>query len=166
MEAMKVSYIHLLSDRDHLLNLAGIYLDALKKEEVDRLSHELEDTWNFLVCIQLALQDSERHVDELCLEVSSVRELARIAGTHFSFTVRSHVDDFSEMTEFTGESQDLSITNDSYSEVTPFYSVLGIEYRSLTNHHNHVSSQLRVGKRDISIACEHFNATRQLLEVY
>ena len=52
MEAMKVSYTHLLSDRDHLLNLAGIYSDALKKkeEEVDRLSHELEDTRNSLVC--------------------------------------------------------------------------------------------------------------------
>ena len=59
---MKVSYTHLLSDRDHLLNLAGIYSDALKKkeEEVDRLSHELEDTRNSLVCTQLALQDSER----------------------------------------------------------------------------------------------------------
>ena len=33
MEAMKVSYTHLLSDRDHLLNLAGIYSDALKNEE-------------------------------------------------------------------------------------------------------------------------------------
>ena len=132
---MKVSYIHLFSDRDHLLNLAGIYLDALKKkeEEIDQFSHELEDTRNSLVCTQLALQDSEGHVDERCLEVSPVRELARIAGTQFPFTVRSHVDDFSEMTEFTGESQDLSITNDSYSEVTPLDSVPGIEYRSSTS---------------------------------
>ena len=51
----------------------GIYLDALKtkEEEVDRFSHELEDTQNSLVCTQLALQDSKRHVDELCLELSS-----------------------------------------------------------------------------------------------
>ena len=57
MEAMKVSYTHLLSDRDHLLNLVGIYLDALKKkeEEVEWLSHELEDIQNSLVCAQLAL---------------------------------------------------------------------------------------------------------------
>ena len=92
---MKVSYTHLLSDRDHLLNLARIYLDALKKkeEEVDQLSHELEDTRNSLVCTQLALQDSERHVNELCLEVSSVQGLAHMAVTQLSFTVRSNVDD-------------------------------------------------------------------------
>ena len=54
---MKVSYTHLFSNRDHLLNLARNYSDALKKkeEEVDRLSHELEDTQNSLVCTQLAL---------------------------------------------------------------------------------------------------------------
>ena len=78
MEEMKVSYIHLLSDRDHLFNLVGIYLDALKrKEEEDgQLSHGLEDTQNSLVCTQLALQDSKRHVDELCLKMSLVWEFS------------------------------------------------------------------------------------------
>ncbi len=52
MEAMKVSFLYLFLDRNHLFNLAGIYLDALKRkeEEVDRLSHELDDTRNSLVC--------------------------------------------------------------------------------------------------------------------
>ena len=92
---MKVSFLYLLSDCDHLFNLVGIYLDALKRkeEEVDWLSHELEDTRNSLVCTQLALQDSERHVDELCLELSSGQELMHMAGTRLSFIVRSHVDD-------------------------------------------------------------------------
>ena len=36
---------------------------------------------------------AERHVDELHLEVSSVQELAHVAGTQFSFTVRSHIPD-------------------------------------------------------------------------
>ena len=61
---------------------------------------------------------------------------------------------------------DGSITDDSYSEVTPLDSVLGVKYRSSTSQHNHVSSQLRVSERDIAIACEHFDASRQLLAVY
>ena len=43
--------------------------------------------------MKLALQDSERHVDEHCLELSSGQELVRMEKTQLSFTVRSHVDD-------------------------------------------------------------------------
>ena len=58
---MKSSYLHLLSDHNHLLNLVGIYSDALmrKEEEVDMLSQRLMVTKDCLVSTQLALQDSE-----------------------------------------------------------------------------------------------------------
>ena len=63
---MKLSYLHLLSDCDHLLSLARDYIDALrrKEEEFDRLSHKLEDTRASLVNNPLALQDLERHAGE------------------------------------------------------------------------------------------------------
>ena len=54
---MKSSYLQLLLDHDHLLNLVGIYSDALmrKEEEVDILSQELMVTNDCLVSTQLAL---------------------------------------------------------------------------------------------------------------
>ena len=69
MGMMKLSYLHLLSDHNHLLSLVRDYTDALrtKEEEVDRLSCELEDTRASLVNTPLALQDLERHGGEFIL---------------------------------------------------------------------------------------------------
>ena len=62
---------------------------------------------------------------------------------------------------------DDSITDDSYSEVTPLGNVPGEEdCRRQSSQRHHVSSQLRVSERDIAIACEHFDVARQLLAVY
>lgn len=71
---MKSNYLH-LSDCDHLLNLVEIYSDALrrKEDEVDKLSHELKVSSDSLTSTQIALQESEIHVDELCLELSLAR---------------------------------------------------------------------------------------------
>lgn len=62
---MKYNYIHLLSDRDHLLMLVEIYHDVLegKGEEVDRLIHELETTQESLKSTQMALQESVLQVE-------------------------------------------------------------------------------------------------------
>lgn len=60
---------------------------------------------------------TERHVDELCLEVTSVQELAHMAGTQLSFTVRSHVvDDSCESTPFI-HIQDLGTVSNMYVEL-------------------------------------------------
>lgn len=57
---MKSDYLHLL-DRDHLLNLAKIYLDALrgKEEEVDHLTSELMNTRGSLESTQVALREAK-----------------------------------------------------------------------------------------------------------
>ncbi|KAH9322813.1 hypothetical protein KI387_017452, partial [Taxus chinensis] len=97
MGTMKTNYLHLLSDRDHLLNLAEVYSDALrrKEEEVDKLSQELEVTRDSLVSTQLALQDSESHVDELFLELSLARDSLCISETQSSMAAKAHVEDSS-----------------------------------------------------------------------
>jgi hypothetical protein len=71
---MKSNYLHLLSDRDHLLMLGEMYHDALKgkEEEVDRLTQELEITQDSLKSSQKALQESEMQVEHLCVELSWV----------------------------------------------------------------------------------------------
>ena len=83
MGTMKLSYLHLLLDCDHLLSLAGDYLNALrrKEEEVDRLSRELEDTRASVVNTPLALQDLERHGDEHGMELSLVSSCIHIQDT-------------------------------------------------------------------------------------
>jgi len=55
---MKSNYLHLLSDRDHLLMLVEIYHDALEgnEQEVDKRTHELETTQESLKNTQMALQ--------------------------------------------------------------------------------------------------------------
>ena len=72
MGMMKLSYLHLLSDHDHLLILVGDYIDTLrrKEEEVDWLSRELEETQASLVNTPLALQDLEKHGGEHDIELS------------------------------------------------------------------------------------------------
>ncbi|KAH9329864.1 hypothetical protein KI387_001972, partial [Taxus chinensis] len=97
MGTMKTNYLHLHSNRDHLLNLAEVYSDALrrKEEEVDKLSQELEVTRDSLVSTQLALQDSESHVDELCLELSLARDSLCISETQSSMAAKAHVEDSS-----------------------------------------------------------------------
>ena len=91
MGMMKFSYLHLLSDHDHLLSLARDYIDALrrKEEEVDTLSCELEDTQASLVNTPLALQDSERHGDEHGVELSLVSSCT--FDTQLSTTSGSYV---------------------------------------------------------------------------
>jgi len=68
------NYLHLLSNRDHLLILGDMYQDALKEkeEEVDRLIQELEITQDSLKSVQKALQESEMRVEQLCVELSWV----------------------------------------------------------------------------------------------
>lgn len=58
---MKSNYLHLLLDRDHLLMLDEIYFHALKgkEEEVDKLTHELKVTEDYLKSTQMALQESK-----------------------------------------------------------------------------------------------------------
>lgn len=66
METMKSNYLNLLSDRDHLLDLAVICLDALRrKEEVDNLTSELVNTKNSLETTEVALQEAENQIKEL-----------------------------------------------------------------------------------------------------
>jgi hypothetical protein len=62
---MKNNYLHLLSDRDHLLTLDEMYYGALKgkEEEVDKLTHELEITQDSLKSTQKALQESAMQVE-------------------------------------------------------------------------------------------------------
>jgi chromosome segregation ATPase len=71
---MKSNYLHLLSDRDHLLMLGEMYHDVLKgkEEEVDRFNQELENTHDSLKRTQKALQESEMQVEQLCVEFSLV----------------------------------------------------------------------------------------------
>ena len=61
MVVMKSNYLHLLSDRDHLLMFGEMYHDVLKgkEEEVDRLTQELKITEDSLKNTQKSLQESE-----------------------------------------------------------------------------------------------------------
>ncbi|GLJ07341.1 hypothetical protein SUGI_0064810 [Cryptomeria japonica] len=61
MGTMKMNYLHLLSDRDHLLNLVEVYSNALRrKEEIDEL------------CLQLSMTHSSSHKAEKTIASSSV----------------------------------------------------------------------------------------------
>jgi hypothetical protein len=57
---MKTNYLHLLSDRDHLLTLDEMYYGALKgkEEKVYKLTHDLEISEDSLKSTQMALQES------------------------------------------------------------------------------------------------------------
>ena len=63
---MKSNYLH-ISDRHHLLILDYMYHDALKEEEkeVDRITHELDITQNYLNRTQMALQESKMQVAQI-----------------------------------------------------------------------------------------------------
>lgn len=69
---MKSNFLLLLSDRDHLLQLNEIYFNALrrKEDEVDKLTYELKVAMDSVKNTQMALQESENQVDELCLKLS------------------------------------------------------------------------------------------------
>ena len=155
MGTMKLSYLHLLSDRDHLLSLAGDYTDALrrKEEEVDRLSRELEDTQASLVNTPLALQDLEKHGGEHGVELSLVSSCT--SNTQLSAIGGSYV-----VVDNVVSSSCIHIQD------TPLDSASEEDCRRQPSQHHHVSSQLRVSERDIAIACQHFNVARQLLAVY
>ncbi|GLJ44367.1 hypothetical protein SUGI_0929800 [Cryptomeria japonica] len=60
--AMKANYLHLLSDRDHLLNLVEIYSDALRRKE-----EEIDD-----LCLQLSMVHSSLHKAEKTITGPSV----------------------------------------------------------------------------------------------
>ncbi|GLJ15315.1 hypothetical protein SUGI_0251110 [Cryptomeria japonica] len=62
MGTIKASYLHVLSDRDHLLNLVEIYSDALKKKE-----EEIEE-----LCLQLSMAHSSLHKAEETITGPSV----------------------------------------------------------------------------------------------
>lgn len=70
-KVVKTNFLHLLSDRDHLLQLNEIYFDALrrKEDEADKLTYKLKATMDSLKSTQMALQELENQVDELCLEL-------------------------------------------------------------------------------------------------
>jgi hypothetical protein len=91
---MKSNYLHLLSDRDHLLMLDEIYFDALKgkEEEVDKLTHGLKVTKDSLKSTQMALQESEIQVDELCVELSLAHSSSSTAETQSSMAAITHED--------------------------------------------------------------------------
>lgn len=58
---MKSNYLHLLSDRDHLLMHTKIYHDEQvgKEEEVNRLNYELEISQGSSKSAHMALQESK-----------------------------------------------------------------------------------------------------------
>ena len=58
---MKESYMNMLSDRNHLLEMTNIYHHALRKEEdeVESIGSELEATYGSLESTQRALQESK-----------------------------------------------------------------------------------------------------------
>jgi hypothetical protein len=72
VEVMKSNYLHLLSNRDHILILGEMYHDALKgkEKEVYRLTQELEITHDSLKSSQKALQESEMQVEYIFMELS------------------------------------------------------------------------------------------------
>ena len=59
MKTMKSNYLHLLSDRDHLLNLTKIYSEVLRKKEekVDTLSCDLTNTKDILEAFLVAFHE-------------------------------------------------------------------------------------------------------------
>lgn len=69
---MKQNYLQLLADRDFLLEWDRICYVALqgKEEKVDKLTHELEVTSDFLQGAQLALQESQFQIEKLTEELS------------------------------------------------------------------------------------------------
>ena len=74
--------------------------------------------------------------------VDSIEDLVSSAG---SFDTKVYVDASVTLYDDTSSAVDLqnldgSITDDSYSKVTPLDSVPGVEYRSSTSQNNHVSS--------------------------
>jgi len=89
---MKSNYVHLISDRDHLLNLDEIYFDVLrgKEDEVDKLTFELKVTMDFLKSTQMALQESENQVDDLCLELTLAHSSSSIAEIQSSMAATSN----------------------------------------------------------------------------
>lgn len=111
---MKNNYLQLLSNRDHLLMLEGIYYDALKRkeEEDDELTHELEVTMNSLRSTQIALQESETRIDEFTVELILVQSssptttiqvpMAAIDDEHTSMDCGNvHIEDVETSISFT-----------------------------------------------------------------
>jgi hypothetical protein len=91
---MKSNYLHLLSDRDHLLMLDEIYFDVLKgkQEEVDKLTHGHKITKDSLKSTQMALQESEIQVDELYVELTLAHSSSSIAEIRSSLAAITHED--------------------------------------------------------------------------
>jgi hypothetical protein len=91
---MKSNYLHLLLDRDHLFMLDEIYFDVLKgeEEEVDKLTQGLKITKDSLKSSQMALQELEIQVDELCVELSLEHSSPSTAKTQSSMASITHED--------------------------------------------------------------------------
>ena len=123
-----------------VLGIVHVSSRPFSLEWVDDLSDmtEFTDESQDLIIID----DTQRDV------VDSVEDLVSLAG---SFDTEVYVDasvtPFNDTSSAVGlQNLDGSIIDDSYSEVTPLDSVLGVEYRSLTSYLHHVSSQLRVSE--------------------
>lgn len=63
---MNLDYLHLLSDHDHLFNLAKTYSKALRKqEEVDTLTSKLSNNKDTLEATLMASHEAENQIVEL-----------------------------------------------------------------------------------------------------
>jgi hypothetical protein len=91
---IKSNYLHLLSDRDHLLMLREMYQDALKvkEEEVDRLTQELAITHDSLKSMQRALQELGMQVEHLCVDLSGVHPSSPTSNCQSCMTAISRDD--------------------------------------------------------------------------
>jgi hypothetical protein len=71
VSVMRTDYQQLLMDRDYLLGVGEMYHRALREQEleVDRLTHALESTREFLRGTQTALQESKSRSEELLKEI-------------------------------------------------------------------------------------------------
>jgi hypothetical protein len=68
---MMTEYRQLLMDRDYLLEVGEMYHRALREEtEVDRLTHELVSTQEFLEGTQTTFQESGSRLEEFLEEAS------------------------------------------------------------------------------------------------
>jgi hypothetical protein len=68
---MRIDYQQLLMDKDYLLGVGEMYHRALREQEleVDRVTHELENTRGFLRGTQTALQELESRSEEPLEEI-------------------------------------------------------------------------------------------------
>jgi hypothetical protein len=68
---MRTDYQQLFTNRDYLLRIGEMYLEALREQEleVDILTQKLESTREFLRGTQTTLQESESRSDELLEDI-------------------------------------------------------------------------------------------------